>query len=205
MATTRKPFKGLLVEDQPFVIRQRRPDLDDDDAFLRFCAEHEDLRIEMDEEGYLVLMAPAGFRSSERNLEIASQLLAWAKQDGTGRVTESSGLFHFLGRARRAPDATWTRKDRLASVTPQRQEKILPIPPDFLIELRSPSGRLPELLDQMDRYMEAGVRLAWLIDPFARTVHEFRPGQEAVVHQQPDKLSGDPELPGFVLDLTTIW
>jgi len=195
----------LLRPDQPFTLRQPRPDLADDAMFLELCRAHPDLRIETDPEGTLIVMSPTGWRSSNRNARITSQLLVWAERDGTGQVSDSSGLFHLRGRARRAPDAAWTRSDRLADVAASEQEGILPIAPDFVIELRSPSDRIEDLLDKMQEYAASGVPLGWLIDPLQRRCYEVRPGRTVVVHVDPTELSGDPELPGFRLDLTRIW
>jgi Uma2 family endonuclease len=195
----------LLRPDQPFTLRQPRPDLVDDVAFLELCRAHPDLRIETDQEGTLIVMSPTGWRSSNRNARIIAQLVAWAERDGTGQVSDSSGLFHLRGRARRAPDAAWIRSDRLAEVPTAEQERILPIAPDFVIELRSPSDRVDDLLAKMHEYADSGVRLGWLIDPLERRCYEVRPGHQVTTRSDPTELSGDPELPGFRLDLTRIW
>src|SRR5438552_5475969 len=195
----------LLRPDQPFTLRQPRPDLVDDAAFLLVCRAHPDLRIETDQEGTLIVMSPTGWRSSNRNARITAQLLTWAERDGTGQVSDSSGLFHLSGRARRAPDAAWIRSDRLAQVPAADQEGILPIAPDFVIELRSPSDRLEDLLSKMHEYADSGVGLGWLVDPLERRCYEVRPGQPDVTRHNPTELLGDPELPGFRLDLLQIW
>ena len=80
----------LLRPDQPFTLRQPRPDLDDDAAFLDLRRAHPDLRIETDQEGTLIVMSPTGWRSSNRNARITAQLLVWAERDGTGQVSDSS-------------------------------------------------------------------------------------------------------------------
>ncbi|MBV9579136.1 MAG: Uma2 family endonuclease [Chloroflexi bacterium] len=195
----------LLRRDQPFTLRQPRPDLTDDAAFLTVCRAHPDLRIETDLEGTLIVMSPTGWRSSNRNARITAQLLIWAEHDGTGQVSDSLGLYHLRGHARRAPDAAWIRSDRLAEVPSAEQERILPIAPDFVIELRSPSDRLEDLLAKMREYADSGVRLGWLIDPIERRCYEVRPGRDVISRGEPPELSGDPELPGFRLDLRRIW
>jgi Uma2 family endonuclease len=195
----------LLRPDQPFTLRQPRPDLADDMTFLELCRAHPDLRIESDQVGTLVVMSPTGWRSSIRNARITAQLLAWAERDGTGQVSDSSGLYRLHGQARRAPDAAWIRTDRLATVPVEQLEGILPIAPDFVIELRSPSDRIEDLISKMHEYADSGVRLGWLIDPIERRCYEVRPGQSMLTRLNPAVLDGSPDLPGFTLDLTHIW
>ncbi len=89
---------------------------------------------------------------------------------------------------------------------PKKQRlKFAPITPDFVAELRSPSDRLTDLRAKMKEYRSCGVRLGWLIDPFDRRVEVYRPGQPTAVLENPVTVSGDPELPGFVLSLAEIW
>ncbi len=57
----------------------------------------------------------------------------------------------------------------------------------------------------MIEYLENGAQLGWLIDPEARQVFIYRPGQPAEHLQNPTSISGDPVLPGFTLDLKEIW
>ena len=60
-------------------------------------------------------------------------------------------------------------------------------------------------LEVMVPYTENGARLGWLIDPEERKVHVYKPNEPAEVLDNPDRLSGEPALPGFVLGLTPIW
>jgi Uma2 family endonuclease len=43
------------------------------------------------------------------------------------------------------------------------------------------------------------------MDPRSKQVHVYRPGKSVDVLDNPATVSGDPELPGFVLDLNPIW
>ncbi|MEM9155444.1 MAG: Uma2 family endonuclease, partial [Cyanobacteria bacterium P01_F01_bin.33] len=63
---------------------------------------------------------------------------------------------------------------------------------------RSPSDELTTLQEKMREYIEAGVRLGWLIDPQNRTVEIYREGdREVEVLDTPTELSGEEVLPGF--------
>ncbi len=50
-----------------------------------------------------------------------------------------------------------------------------------------------------------GVRIAVLIDPDARAVEVYRPGEEVEVHRDPERVALDPELPGLVLELGPVF
>ena len=57
----------------------------------------------------------------------------------------------------------------------------------------------------MKEYLENGVRLGWLINRKLRQVEIYRLGQEIEVLESPSTLSGETVLPGFVLNLESIW
>ena len=195
----------LIRPDEPFVLRQRRPDLAADDAFLRFARGLEGLRVESEEGEVIIVMSPAGWETGARNAIITEQLTAWARATRLGRATDSSGLYRLRRGVRKAPDAAWISHERLASVPAEQRQGVLPIPPDFAIELRSLTDSLEDRSDAMQAYSEAGVQLAWLIDPSTQTVYEYRPSTLPREYQQPQTMSADPVLPGFVLDLAEIW
>ena len=157
-----------------FPVRIRPLGLFPDDQFFEFCRLNSDLDIERTAQGDLLIMAPASFRTSHLNLRIVAQFGRWAEHDGTGVATESSGGFVLPNSAVRAPDAAWIRRDRLASVPQGQQERFLPLCPDFAIELKSPSDTLDAAQAKMREYLENGLRLGWLIDPFARRVYVYR-------------------------------
>ena len=146
-------------------------------------------------------MAPAGGDSSDKNAEITMQLRLWAKRDGTGRTFDSSGGFLLPNGATRSPDASWVNHDRLAALTAEERAKFLPLCPDFVIELRSPTDGLSALQDKMREYMENGAQLGWLIDPLGGQVFVYRPGAPVERLKEPESVSADPVLPGFRLEL----
>lgn len=44
-----------------------------------------------------------------------------------------------------------------------------------------------------------------MLDPETRSVEIYRPGKEVERIENAASVSGDPELPGFVVDLTKVW
>ena len=81
----------------------------------------------------------------------------------------------------------------------------MPICPDFIIELRSPSDSLKPLQDKMQEYIDNGTCLGWLINRQNRQVEIYRQGREKEILENPTILSGEDILPGFVLNLSLIW
>jgi Uma2 family endonuclease len=57
----------------------------------------------------------------------------------------------------------------------------------------------------MQQYINNGVRLAWLIDRKHRQVYVYRPGVPVECLENPETVSGEPELPAFVLKMKEIW
>jgi Uma2 family endonuclease len=188
------------------VVLHTHPALDmDEEQFFEFCQQNKDLRMERTAKGDLEVMPPTGWETGNRNAWIVAQLASWAVQDDTGAATDSSGGYRLPNGAVRAPDAAWVRRERLAELTPEQKQKFLPLCPDFVIELRSPTDSLAIIQAKMQEYGENGARLGWLIDPEERKVHVYRPGETPHLLENPVEVSGDPVLPGFTLDLRRIW
>jgi Uma2 family endonuclease len=175
------------------------------DQLFELCRINGDLRIERTAQGDLEIMPPAGGASSHRGSKLTARLDGWAEADGTGIAFDSSAGFVLPNGAVRSPDASWVRRERLAGLSPQEKEKFLPLCPDFVVELRSPTDPLAAAEAKMREYMDNGVLHGWLIDPEARRVHIYRKGGEVEVLVNPASIAGDPVLPGFSLRLGPIF
>jgi len=175
-----------------------------EDEFFRFCQVNRDLRIERTANGEVVVMSPAGGYSSYQCMQVARQLGAWAERDKTGVAFDSSAGFRLPNGAMRSPDAAWVRLSRLQELTHRQKEQFIPLCPDFVIEVGSPSDEISTLRAKMREYVQAGLRLGWLILPDSTQVEVYTPSDVRVL-ESPDTLSGDAVLPGFTLDLTPIW
>lgn len=196
---------AIATADARLVLRLR-PVLElTDDQFFALAQLNRELRMERTAEGEVILMAPAGGETSDRNAGVNAQLWLWARQDNRGRAFDSSAGFILPNGATRSPDAAWVARERLAALTAEQRQKFLPLCPDFAIELRSPSDSLRVVQEKMREYLDNGARLGWLLDPPDRRVYIYRPGAPVERLDGPDKVSGDPILPGFVLDLREVW
>lgn len=206
MAATAYNVDTQVIDDNAPLVVRLRPVIElTDDQFFEFCQVNRDLRIERTAAGELVIMPPTGWKTSDRNSEIGMQLRLWSKQDGRGIATDSSAGFTLPNGATRAPDAAWVERSRLTEITEDQKEKFLPLCPDFVIELRSPTDSLSVVQAKMQEYIDNGARLGWLIDPLQGRVNVYRPQAQVEILEHPETLSGDPVLPGFILDLREIW
>jgi Uma2 family endonuclease len=193
------------VETRPMVV-QMHPVINlTDDQFFEFCQINRDLRIERTATGELLIMPPTGSGTGNRNAKLNQQLANWTDADGTGIEFDSSSGFTLPNGAKVSPDATWIKLERWNALTLEQQEQFAPIAPDFVVELRSKSDALKDLQDKMQEYIDNGVRLGWLIDRKQRRVYVYRPGVPVEIRENPETVSGSPELPGFVLNLGRIW
>lgn len=175
-----------------------------EDAFLRFATLNPEFHFEQTKNGELIVMSPTGGESSSRNAEIAFQLQAWCRAYG-GVAFDSSGMFVLPSGAMLSPDASWISQARWTALNAAQRRRFPPLCPDFVVELRSESDRLSSLIDKMSQWVVEGARLAWLVDPFERELHIYRPGIAPQVLSEAEVVSGEPELPGFELKLRLLY
>jgi len=176
-----------------------------DEEFFVFCMENSRLRIERDARGEITIMPPVGFETGYRNNDLSRQLGNWAISDGRGITLDSSTEYLLPNGAASSPDASWVLKSRLASLTKQQKKRFVHLCPGFVVELRSPSDRLPTLKAKMEEWIENGAQLGWLIDADLRTVCIYRHGRRVEELQGLDHLVGEDPVDGFRLELKAIW
>jgi Uma2 family endonuclease len=187
----------LVVDSQQITLRLNHAE------FEQLCRDNPELRLELTAEGEAIAMAPAGYESSERNFSLAFQLAKWIEKTQLGRGFDSSGGFTLPSGAVRSPDVTWIEKSKLVNIP--TGVAFPPVVPDFIIELKSSSDRLKTLQEKMIEYRANGVRLGWLINPQKKQVEIYRLGKEVEVLNSPSSLSGEDVLPGFILNLSSIF
>ncbi|MFN6567381.1 Uma2 family endonuclease [Dendronalium sp. ChiSLP03b] len=197
----------LLIQTQSVPLTVNLPSIKSmtTEQFYEFCQANPDLRIERSASGEVIVMPPAFSDTGNRNFKIAVQLGSWAEQDGTGEAFDSSTGFTLPNGAIRSPDASWIKIERWNALTDKQKASFAPICPDFAIELRSQSDTLSGLQDKMREYIANGALLGWLIDRKNRKVYIYRLNQEVEILDDPETVSGNPELPGFVLRMEKIW
>ena len=176
-----------------------------DEQFSQICSQNPDLRFELTAKGELIIMPPTGSETGSRNATLSGQLWWWNQRSRSGITFDSSTGFCLPNEAKRSPDASWVRRERWQSLTPEERRKFAPICPDFVVELLSPTDDLETTRAKMQEYLENGALLGWLIDPDRRRVEIYRCDRDVEILENPTTVLGEEILPGFVLDLSEIF
>lgn len=186
---------------QPLVLRGLVTEFSDDE-FFEFCQANRDLHLERNARGEIVIMIPAGFVSSAQSGEVFAQLRNWNKKHKLGRVADSSAAYILPDKSTLSPDASWFSLAAWEKVPAASRRKFLPICPEFVVEVMSPSDTLPGAQAKMEQWLANGAQLGFLLTDEPETAYVYRPGQPVeIVQGFANELSGEPVLPGFRLDL----
>jgi Uma2 family endonuclease len=173
-----------------------------DEQFSQICQHNRDLRFERTAQGDLIILAPTGGETGRANVEIAADLVLWNRRAQLGVVFGSSTGFKLPDGSTRSPDVAWVRLERWQALSPDQRRRFLPLCPDFVVELKSPSDDLADLQTKMQVYLDNGVQLGWLISPDLQQVEIYRANHPVEVLHQPQSLSNKALLPGFCLNLS---
>ena len=175
------------------------------EQFYELCAANPELKLERNANGELVIMSPTGGETGTWDSDITIDLGIWNRQTATGKTFDSSTGFSLPRGSDRSPDAAWIPIEKWNALTTAQRKKFLPLCPDFVIELLSPTDSWIKGLAKMQEYQDNGCRLGWLIDPESKRVAIYRLGQPVEILEAPLSLSGEDVLLGFVLNLENIW
>ncbi|GAB3926850.1 Uma2 family endonuclease [Larkinella terrae] len=175
-----------------------------EDEFYEFCKANPELRIERAEDGQIYFQMPTGTNTSIKNADLVIEIGIWNRMAKLGKVTDSNGGFTLPDTSVRAPDVAWISNERWNSVPDADKHKFARICPDFVIELMSDRDERYSLPAKMEKYLQNGVRLAWLIDPFQQQTTVYRPDAEPQTKAFTEPLLGEAVLPGLEVNLSTL-
>ncbi len=150
------------------------------------------------------MMSPA----SRRHGRIGARLLTWVTvhanrlQLGETYNAGTGFLIRQNPDTVRVPDVAFVSRDRL--VTYPEDIGYLPLAPDFIAEVVSPSDRRSGVEAKVQAWLDAGVRVVLVVEPATSLVREYRAGSEARVHAD-GFIDLDDVLPGFQLDVAELF
>jgi Uma2 family endonuclease len=175
-----------------------------DAEFEALCAANDLVHFERSREGEILMHPPAGGFTSDGNAEIVSQLRSWWKTHRRGRVFDSSVGFYLPDSSILNPDAAFVSPDKLKGLTKDELTGFPRLCPDFVVELLSVSDNVAKAQQKMERWIENGATLGWLIDPYKKMVYIYEPGTAATAISG-NAVQGKGPVEGFTLDLDELW
>jgi Uma2 family endonuclease len=161
-------------------------------------ADHEDRLYEL-EDGVLV-EKPMGWYEAILATLISAEIAAYLKTHDLGQVLGADGLLKILPGTIKLPDVSFIEWNRF----PQQRLGRRPIPdlvPDLVVEVLSGTNTAGEMDRKLKQYFEAGVSVAWYIDPETRSARVFTSPTDVNELDEDGLLDGGQVLPGFQLSL----
>lgn len=144
-------------------------------------------------DGEIRRLSPAGGRHGQIALELATRLKGYVDRAKLGFVFDSSTGFRLAEGNVRSPDVSFVSGDRLSQVP----DSFVPIAPDLAVEVLSPEDRPRYVLEKVGDYLQAGVRVVWVIDPKRRGAAVYRSLTAVRELGLEDTLEGEEVVPGF--------
>jgi Uma2 family endonuclease len=160
----------------------------------------EDKRYELDE-GELIEMTRPAYRHNRVLRKLLVRLDIFLEQTGLGEALISENLYALSPRTRRAPDVAVILGDHREEL---RDAKVIPIVPEIVAEVLSPSETQRMVHRKLKQYFEAGVKEVWLIDPAVKEIELWTSSLPFHVLTGSAILES-PLLPGFALPLEELF
>ena len=155
--------------------------------------------LELTADGELAINPMGNLHGGIAEAEGIASLVIWSSEHG-GLTLSSRAIVRLPDGTRVEPDLSWLSPEQVAELGPGLPRTVT-VCPAFVGEIMSESDRLPPLQRKMERYMANGALLGWLIDPYRRRVHVYRSGVAVEVLEDPESVSGDPVMAGFVFEV----
>lgn len=139
-------------------------------------------------------------------MHLRARLLAFVLQHHLGVVFGQGCGYQFPGLdggRLRFLDVSFVRKGRLAGgCVPGGW---VAIPPDLVVESLSPGETAEGVISKAQVWLDAGVRLVWILYPMSRSVLVMRHGVQGTFLGENDDFDGFEVVPGFVLRVGEIF
>ncbi len=143
-------------------------------------------------------MAPPGYLHGKSENKIGTALQVQGEMKGLGKACGETGiiLWHNPDRLVGA-DACFIAKSSLpVRLSP---EGYLETIPDLVVEVRSKNDLTPSVVNKVEDYLTAGVKVVLVADPASKTITAYRRRSQPVVFAEMDILTVEDIIPGFQL------
>ena len=159
-------------------------------------------------DGEVYRLSGSGIEHGVRGMRVAAALGSYVYQHSLGEVPHPDTRYVLAEgedgiRLMRGPDLSFIRREHMP--LPPYPPGFVRLVPDLIVEVRSPHDTFSELQRRINDFLEAGTRLAWLVDPLKRTVTVFAPEREPHTLDAAAELDGEDIVPGFRLAVAAIF
>ena len=128
-----------------------------------------------------------------------------ANANQLGRATIEV-LFDLPGAATdRRPDVGFVSFHRWPRTRRPPRANAWPVVPELAAEVVSPTDDVDEVMEKVEEYFRAGVRVVWLVLPRQERVYVYTSPTDVCILARGDDLTGDPVVPGFRLAVTDLF
>lgn len=173
--------------------------------FIQICQMNPNYKFERTVEGYLRIFHQPAHQTQQWIWAIASQIWTWNQQTQSGVIFPELTAFKLPNGSIYTPHLAWISTAKTSHLPKKNTGKVIPLSPDFVVELLDADANWASLQLKMQEYQNQGVKLGWLIDPVLKNIEIYAQGKSTQTKPQPDFLSGEPVLPGLVLNLKPIF
>jgi Uma2 family endonuclease len=140
-------------------------------------------------------------------MSLGALLQTWLLQQPKPRGKVYGGEAYF--RIRRDPD-TNVGIDVAVSTPEQaartkKRDSYVDGPPVLAAEVLSPHDKQKDIDEAIEEYLECGVKLVWIVNPYTETVAVYRPDRKPELFNADQHLSGEPYLPGLTILVAEIF
>lgn len=157
-------------------------------------------------QGELQMMSPASPNQGRYASRITIALGGYVESRNLGEVYVAEPGFALEPDPKgtvRAPDVAFVAKERIPS--PEQARGFWPLAPDLAVEIISPSETAYSVETKVAEYLNAGVRLVWLVYPETQVVVQYQAGWQVRRLTRSDALDGGDVIPGFTMSLTRLF
>ena len=102
-----------------------------------------------------------------------------------------------------APDVSFVRRERLPQI--EGVEGFVPIAPDFVLEVISPSDRYSKVDEKTQAWLDAGTQVVIILDPRRAEARVYRPLAEVRILSSSETLELPDIVPGWSVPLSSIF
>ena len=154
-------------------------------------------------DGKVVAVPPAGAEAFATVMRMASLIGGAVYENRRGVMYLGSGFKLFPDRETLlAPDVAFVRSERLSS---NQRHRFLRTPPDLAVDVVPSFDAVYPALNRGLMYLDAGVRLVWLVDPTRLAVVVMAPDEWPVTLRAREVLGGGAVLPGFAVPVADVF